>query len=177
MHKFAGRMELPYLLQESGARSQNTEVRRKKTEERWGEINIPIAGKVIAEWNNLPMEPRERETLNREIGEEGAILDLLSTSMSRAGFYSPEDAESLAFRMAEILVFSKNLYTDVMPRLMEIDSENKDQIVEFLTEVRMNFQFIHDCIEEFDENFFNLMQGEDENDDGEDEETNDDGQL
>ncbi|MFH0801261.1 MAG: hypothetical protein V2A78_02605 [bacterium] len=123
------------------------------------------------------MEPREREALNRDIGEEGAILDLLSTSMSRAGFYLPEDAESLAYRMAEILVTAKNLYTDLIPRLMEIDSENKDQIVEFITEVRINFQFIHDCIEEYDENFFNLMHGEEENDDGEDDENNGDGQL
>lgn len=123
------------------------------------------------------MEPREREALNREIDEEGAILDLLSTSISRAGFYSPEDAESLAYRMAEILVTSKNLYTGVMPRLLEIDSDNKDEIVEFLTEVRMNFQFIRDCIEEFDESFFNLMHGEEEKDGGEDEDDNGDGQL
>jgi hypothetical protein len=123
------------------------------------------------------MEPKEREALNREVVEEGAILDLLSSSMARAGFYSPEDAESLAYRMAEILVTSKNLYTGVMPRLLEIDSDNKDEIVEFLTEVRMNFQFIRDCIEEFDESFFNLMHGEEENDDGEDEDINGDDRL
>ncbi len=108
------------------------------------------------------MEHLNRDDLLREVGEEGTILDFLSNSMYRAGFYSQEDAEILAYRMAEIIVTSKNLYSNIMPRLLELNSDSKDEILEFITEVRMNFQFIRDCIEEFDESFFNLMNDEKE---------------
>jgi len=106
------------------------------------------------------MDSYEKEELIRELREEGAIMDVLSSRMASVGFYSAEDAENLAYRMAEILVTSKNLYTQIMPRIIDILPDQKDEMLEFLTEVRMNFQYIRDCIEEFEDDFFSLMKDE-----------------
>jgi len=70
----------------------------------------------------------------------------------------PGDRESVAYRISEIMVAAKTLYTEALPRLTrEGVVEEPLPIYEELAGLRMAFLHLRDLVTDFDEAFFEAM--------------------
>jgi hypothetical protein len=82
--------------------------------------------------------------------------------MAALGSYAPNDAEILAYRLAEIIVCAKNLYLNDFNELAEQNDTDENEAWNSLMGMRMNLLHIKDCIEEFDIMMLELMEKKDE---------------
>lgn len=116
--------------------------------------------------------------------EEATLTRILTAKMVRQNCFGPGDQESVAYRISEIMVAAKELYTKDLPRLMQEDDQG--EMFSDLAGLRMTFIHLRDLITDFDEAFLDAMthlregdgedadESEDEDEDeGEDEEQED----
>lgn len=91
--------------------------------------------------------------------EEVSLTQILHAKMKRQGCFDESDQESVAYRISEIMVAAKDLYTKDLPRLMdEVKAEEPEgQIFDDLAGLRMTFFHLRDLITDFDEAFLDAM--------------------
>ena len=133
-------------------------------------------------------EKEEGGELNEEEQTTLAIMQLLAQRLREEDCLAEGYRGSLAYRLAEIMVCAKDLYTKALPRLI-IDKEERSQlgalgqeeptdsagketsasIFDELAGVRMLFMRLRDLIDDFDDSFMEAMEGQrdSDNDDAE----------
>jgi len=111
------------------------------------------------------------ENGNRVIPEPGeqelVITGVLHRRLAAEECLRPGDRESVAYRIAEIMVHARNLYTEVLPRLMDEDSAEGYTLFEELAGLRMALMHMKDLVEDYETVFLESMahQREDEGND------------
>ena len=97
------------------------------------------------------------------------ITKLIHSRLKKEDCLGEEDRETVAYRIAEIMVKSKELYTKVLPRLTNVNGESSAPMDDDLTNLRTNFQNLCDLMQDFDSAFFKSMHHPDQqyNADGE----------
>jgi len=73
----------------------------------------------------------------------------------------PGDREAVAYRIAEVMVLAKQLYTEVLPRLT---GESEESLFDELAGLRMALLNLRDLISEYDEAFLEAMHHQREDD-------------
>lgn len=96
--------------------------------------------------------------------QEMAITGVLSQRLAREECLRPGDRETISYRVAELMVASKNLYTEVLPRLLEQDGASTYTAFEDLAGMRMALLHMRDLIEDFEEAFLEAMANQREDD-------------
>lgn len=89
--------------------------------------------------------------------QERKVKTLVKTKFEALGYYKPQDAELLAYRLAEIMVLSKKLYTGLLPDLIERES-NEEEGWGAISGIRMHLLHMKDCIDDFDYGLIELME-------------------
>jgi hypothetical protein len=124
---------------------------------------------------NEPNEKRDRESARPRPdfvspGEanpppEYPIAKVLNLRFVASNLLKAGDCESVAYRVAEIMVAAKNLYTESLPRLTN-DAPSADQmpLYEELAGLRMALLHMRDLIGEFDDHFMDAMAHDREDD-------------
>ncbi len=103
--------------------------------------------------------------------EEATLTKILHAKLVREECLQPGDRESVSYRIAEIMVAAKELYTGDLPRLInEEPNETDREIFDELAGLRMTFFHLRDLITDFDEAFLDAMAGQREADDEADDE-------
>ncbi len=106
--------------------------------------------------------------------EEVALTKILHAKMTREECLQDGDRESVSYRIAEIMVAAKELYTKDLPRLMkEHESDSEDSIFEELAGLRMTLMHLRDLITDYDEAFLDAMTHQREADEDEEEDDDD----
>ncbi len=108
------------------------------------------------------MNEIENTELQKTIAEENAVKDIVRKKIAALNSYEKHNEEILAYRLAEILISAKNLYTEYFPDLMKADTEDEKAVWEALTALRMNLLHLRDCVEGFDVMLIELMKDKDE---------------
>lgn len=94
----------------------------------------------------------------QELPQELAITRILHERLRQDDCLEPGDRESVAYRVAEIMVAAKELYTDALPRMLgESGAEHGFSCFEELAGLRMTFLHIRDLVTDFDEAFMEAM--------------------
>lgn len=103
--------------------------------------------------------------------EEATLTKILHSKMTRQECLQEGDRELVAYRISEIMVAAKELYTKDLPRLMaEKPDAEEGEVFEELAGLRMTFMHLRDLVTDFDEAFLDAMTHQREAD-GEDEES------
>ena len=89
----------------------------------------------------------------RDLEEVQAIMAVLMERMEPIDLIRTDEREIIAYRMAEIFSAARNLYTYILPRFVEHEQPDGQEIEDTFGEVRMNLLHIKDLIEEFEEAF------------------------
>lgn len=107
--------------------------------------------------------------------EEATVTAIIQAKLAAQDCLREQDRQLVAYRIAEIMVAAKELYTKELPRVASEQSEVVDDFDMFgeLAGLRMSFLHIRDLITDFDEAFMIAMShqredDEEENDDDED---------
>ena len=101
--------------------------------------------------------------------EEATVTAILQSKMTAQECLRETDRQLVAYRIAEIMVAAKELYTKELPRVASEANEDSDIFGE-LAGLRMAFLHIRDLITDFDEAFMIAMSHQREDDDDEDSE-------
>jgi hypothetical protein len=105
----------------------------------------------------------------QEIREEEQALGLILKRVCNLKDLNENFKEVISYRIAEILITSKNLYTSVFSDFLKREPSNTEAILESLVEMRMSFLHLRDLIDDFEFSFLKALEKE------EDEETKDEG--
>lgn len=89
--------------------------------------------------------------------QEIAITRIVHERLQKEECLLAGDRESVAYRIAEIMVAAKELYTESLPRLVEPKEGESSAIFEELTGLRMAFLHVRDLVTDFDEAFMEAM--------------------
>ena len=90
--------------------------------------------------------------------EEETLTKILHAKMQRQRCLGEADQESVAYRISEIMVAAKELYTKDLPRLMQEETEAEEgEMFSDLAGLRMTFFNLRDLITDFDEAFLDAM--------------------
>ena len=113
--------------------------------------------------------------------EEATLTKILHAKMKKQGCLNDGDQELVAYRISEIMVAAKELYTKDLPRLMQENEEAEEgEMFSDLAGLRMTFFHLRDLVTDFDEAFLDAMTHQREGDgtgefaDDEDEEVDED---
>lgn len=113
--------------------------------------------------------------------EEATLTKILHAKMKRQRCLQESDQEAVAYRISEIMVAAKELYTKELPGLMhdqgEQDEEEEPEEGKMFAELaglRMAFFHLRDLITDFDEAFLDAMTHERDGDEEEQDDEDDD---
>lgn len=101
--------------------------------------------------------------------EEATVTAILQSKMAAQDCLRETDRQLVAYRIAEIMVCSKELYTRELPRITSEADSDTDVFGE-LAGLRMAFLHLRDLITDFDEAFMIAMSHQREDDQENDEE-------
>lgn len=101
--------------------------------------------------------------------EEATVTAIIQSKLQAQELLREEDRQLVAYRIAEIMVAAKELYTKELPRIASDQAEEFD-IFNELAGLRMSFLHVRDLITDFDEAFMIAMSHQREDDDEGDEE-------
>jgi hypothetical protein len=101
--------------------------------------------------------------------EEATVTAILQSKMAAQECLRDADRQLVAYRIAEIMVSAKELYTKELPRVAS-ESEQKSDVFGELAGLRMAFLHLRDLITDFDEAFMIAMSHQREDDSEEEEE-------
>ena len=96
----------------------------------------------------------------RDIELARTIMKILYSRIKTLECIDNDNKESLAYRIAEIMSCSKDLYTKMLPKLT--GEGNNENIWELLVEIRMHYLHLMDLLTEFDEFFLESIVAEEE---------------
>ncbi|MBI3929727.1 MAG: hypothetical protein HY319_29575 [Armatimonadetes bacterium] len=100
------------------------------------------------------MEPKR----NGDLPQEVTITRLLYRRLEEEDCLRPGDRQSIAYRISEIMVAAKNLYTESLPRLLQQSpGEQVYSAFEELAGLRMVLLHLHDLIGDFEDEFMDAM--------------------
>lgn len=105
----------------------------------------------------------QEEELRKLLMEEKRVKDIVRGKIDALNVYEPHNSEIISYRLAEILITAKNIYTDCFARMIKVDAKDEKSAWENLTSLRMSLLHIKDCIEDFDMMLLELMQDKNEN--------------
>lgn len=107
---------------------------------------------------------QDPQSSNPAAEQELAITRLLHARLAKEECLRAGERESVAYRLAEIMVSAKELYTVVLPSLLGTSKESSDSqdsaeldMLEELAGARMHFMHMKDLFEDFDEAFMEAM--------------------
>lgn len=90
--------------------------------------------------------------------EEAALTQILRAKMQQEQCLLPDVQEAIAYRIAEIMVAAKELYTKELPRIMhESQAPADSSLFDDLVGLRMTLLHLHDLITDFDDAFLDAM--------------------
>ena len=89
--------------------------------------------------------------------QELVITRLLNKRMVDEDCLRPGDRESVAYRIAEIMVAAKQMYTRSLPRLTNVNGESNSPVEDDLTGLQMTFTHMCDLMHEFDSVFLEAI--------------------
>jgi hypothetical protein len=92
--------------------------------------------------------------------EELEITRLINDRLRLEDCMEPADRETVAYRIAEIMVSAKRMYTASLPRLTNVNGESSLPMDEDLEGLRMTFLHMRDLLQDFDSTFFEAMHHE-----------------
>ena len=81
--------------------------------------------------------------------EEVEITRLLFDRMKKENCLDEIDRETVSYRIAEIMVTAKQMYTRVLPRLINVSGESDSAMEDDLAGLQMNFVHLSDLMYEF----------------------------
>lgn len=140
------------------------------------------------------LKVRELDSAQSQMEQELAIKQVILTRLRRTTIVQAPQQEAVAYRLAEIFVAARQLYTDVLPGFLELPepaSANEaeeapseggtaatdaldDRTFELFGEVRMNLLHLRDLVEDFEETFLESLsgrlQGQEDEEEGDDDE-------
>ncbi len=88
--------------------------------------------------------------------QELVVTRVLHQRMVKEDCLQPGDRESVAYRVAEIMVAAKELYTKTLPQILA-EEENKAPVFEDLAGLRMAFLHLRDLVCDFEDAFMEAM--------------------
>lgn len=88
--------------------------------------------------------------------QELVITRLLNQRMVDEDCLRPGDRESVAYRIAELMIAAKELYTRSLPRLTEKQADSEPMFAE-LAGLRMAFLHLRDLVGDFEDSFMEAM--------------------
>lgn len=90
--------------------------------------------------------------------EEATLTLILQAKMSQQGLFLENERQSLAYRISELMVAAKELYTKELEVLLrEADPTEEGQLFEDLAGLRMALLHLRDLVTDFDEAFMDAM--------------------
>ncbi len=92
--------------------------------------------------------------------EELEITRLVHERLRREECLEASDRETVAYRIAEIMVAAKRMYTTSLPRLTNVNGESDSKMDEDLEGLRMTILHLRDLLHDFDATFFESMHHE-----------------
>lgn len=92
--------------------------------------------------------------------EELEITRLINERLLREDCLESADRETVAYRIAEIMVTAKRMYTTSLPRLTNVNGESHSSMDDDLEGLRMTFLHLRDLLHDFDCTFFESMHHE-----------------
>lgn len=115
-----------------------------------------------------------KDPVNLLRAEEATVTAILQSKMAAQEVLREADRQLVAYRIAEIMVASKELYTKELPRVVsESEADSDTDLFSELAGLRMAFLHVRDLITDFDEAFMVAMSHQRE-DDGEDADADED---
>ena len=88
---------------------------------------------------------------------EAIITRILHQRLEKEQKLSAGDRESVAYRISEIMVCAKDLYTHSLPRLLQEGTQESNCIEEEITGLRMALLHLRDLVTDFDNTFLEAM--------------------
>ncbi len=92
--------------------------------------------------------------------EELEITRLIHERLTREECLDHADRETVSYRIAEIMVAAKRMYTSSLSRLINVSGESQFGMDEDLEGLRMTFVHLRDLLHDFDSMFFESMHHE-----------------
>lgn len=104
---------------------------------------------------------RDRDPLLANIPtEELEITRLIFDRLAREECMESEERETIAYRIAEIMVAAKRMFTVSLPRLTNVNGESTSPMDEDLEGLRMTFLHLRDLLQDFDSGYLAAMHHE-----------------
>lgn len=89
--------------------------------------------------------------------EEIEITRLIFERLKSEKCLDEEGRETVAYRIAEIMVAAKEMYTKALPRLTNVNGESNSTMEEDLTGLQMTFTHLCDLMHEYDAAYLQAM--------------------
>ncbi|NDD29563.1 MAG: hypothetical protein EB084_15000 [Proteobacteria bacterium] len=109
---------------------------------------------------------RELDSAQSQMEQEQAIRKVLLTRLRQTSIVQAPQQEIVAYRLAEIFVAARQLYTDVLPGFLELPeksapetAEGGEEVFEMFGDVRMHLLHLRDLVEDFEEAFLESLSG------------------
>lgn len=97
------------------------------------------------------------EPAERILEQEQAVRALIEARLSPVDVVRGDQQEMIAYRLSEIFVAARSLYTDILPRFLEDERGGEDAVFEGFGEVRMHLLQMRDLIADFEEAFLESL--------------------
>ena len=89
--------------------------------------------------------------------QELEITRLIFERLVKENCLAESERETIAYRIAEIMVAAKQMYTKSLPRLTNVNGESNSPVEDDLTGLQMTFTHMCDLMHEFDSVFLEAI--------------------
>ncbi|MFA5507029.1 MAG: hypothetical protein WC314_20025 [Vulcanimicrobiota bacterium] len=89
--------------------------------------------------------------------EELEITRLIFERLAKENCLAESERETIAYRIAEIMVTCKQMFTRSLPRLTNVNGESSSSVEDDLTGLQMTFTHLCDLMYEFDSAFLEAI--------------------
>lgn len=100
------------------------------------------------------------QTSTKTLTEEAEITRLIHDRLRQEQCLEESDRETVAYRIAEIMVSAKAMYTKSLPRITNVNGESEQTMDDDLAGLRMTILHLRDLLHDFDSTFFASMHHE-----------------
>lgn len=108
--------------------------------------------------------------------QELEITRLIFERLARENCLAESERETIAYRISEIMVTAKQMYTKSLPRLTNVNGESDSSVEDDLTGLQMTFTHLCDLMHEFDSVYLEAIRPP-QDPEAEDEESDEDSEL
>lgn len=89
--------------------------------------------------------------------EELEVTRLILDRLKVEECLEPSDRETVAYRISEIMVTAKRMYTRTLPRLTNVNGESSQSMDDDMAGLQTTFLHLRDLLHDFDSTFFDSM--------------------